>query len=640
MPKVTSKQRSADIIVFTADERNNTMGSMTYETVRANQEYVLTIHLDAEYLADEDTAYPIRIDPTIEINYDNNGAGAIEDVTINQNVTFSGTSGSLYVGRHPAGSLSRVLMRFPNLSLSGISANQITAATVEIRDLMCQGDEDITVECRIYNSASPAWSESGTTTWSSVGTSYAGTLLDSHVISYGQGNAGSHRYSFNILTAARAWANGTQSPSKGLVFKANSTFENQTGDAIKTWYKTFAAYNRSAYRPSLSIEYASVSNTYWGTITARAVHSTSSGLVYNFSPASTGTYYIETAQPNGVASQDTVIYLMDSNYKLIARDDDGSSSGTYSKITATLTKGKTYKVLVTSYPYSLAHNCYLAIYKSGSLYGSVGTYSSFVKNFNKIGDYDSSYNCLAYAIGNTSTWIWPWGGTNPTVSQLTTYMNGLGYVKVSAYQSNCVVAYGTSTSKITHFSKVVSGTVTAKCGRLELMKHSGYDAYFENGSYGSPQAYYVKSTGTSALSVEETQFKLVTDAARQTVSTYLNNLDDDNALQVANIIEQVVLIQNDFVNSYNLVEGNAAAFNKVAELGVESIPYILNYIIESDENGLFEAFLIASVAKLLEYNSLPGSIESNSKYSCEYTAYSPKYYAYQILLDITCDSDK
>ena len=85
------KATIGDIIVFTADERNNTMGSMTYETVRANQEYVLTIQLDAEYLADEDTEYPIRIDPTIEINYDNNGTGAIEDVTLN---SLSGSNGS------------------------------------------------------------------------------------------------------------------------------------------------------------------------------------------------------------------------------------------------------------------------------------------------------------------------------------------------------------------------------------------------------------------------------------------------------------------------------------------------------------------------------------------------------------------
>ena len=329
-----------DIIVFTADERNNTMGSMTYETVRANQEYVLTIHLDADYLADEDTVYPIRIDPTIEINYDNNGAGAIEDVTINQNSTFSGTSGSLYVGRHPAGSLSRVLMRFPNLSLSGISANQITAATVEIRDLMCQGDEDITVECRIYNNASPAWSESGTTTWSSVGTSYLGSLLDSHVISYGQGNVGNHRYSFNILTVAKAWASGTQSPAKGLVFKANSTFENQTGDAIKTWYKTFSSYNRAEnYKPSLSITYrglvdVSVNETYllvggtkqincttnpsglgvsWSSNNTSIATVNSSGLVTGVSEGTVKITATYTDSSTGVISSDYVyIYVKDS----------------------------------------------------------------------------------------------------------------------------------------------------------------------------------------------------------------------------------------------------------------------------------------------------------------------------------------
>ena len=247
-----------DIIVFTADERNNTMGSMTYETVRANQEYVLTIHLDAEYLADEKTAYPIRIDPTIEINYDSNGAGAIEDITINSLQGSDGSSRSLFVGRRDEYGLSRVLMRFPTLNLAILSSGfYIDSASVEIRDLMCQGDEDITVECRIYNNNAPTWEEDETTSWQSVGSSYVGDLLDSHVISYGEGNVASdqHRYSFNILNAVKAWANGTEDPNKGLVFKASDSFENQTGDAIKTWYKTFASYNRSDYRPSLTITY-------------------------------------------------------------------------------------------------------------------------------------------------------------------------------------------------------------------------------------------------------------------------------------------------------------------------------------------------------------------------------------------------
>ena len=340
-----------DIIVFTADERNNTMGSMTYETVRANQEYVLTIHLDAEYLADEDTVYPIRIDPTIEINYDNNGAGAIEDVTINQNSTFSGTSGSLYVGRHPAGSLSRVLMRFPNLSLSGILADQITAATVELRDLMCQGDEDITVECRIYNNASPAWSESGTTTWSSVGTSYLGSLLDSHVISYGQGNVGNHRYSFNILTVAKAWASGTQSPAKGLVFKANSTFENQTGDAIKTWYKTFSSYNRAEdYRPSLSITYTPFPDAETITLnTLNAVEISSSGVkkIYKFTPASSGFYAFESSN---IISGDPYATLYSSNQVVVQNHDDinGVSNRNF-RLVQHLSAYQTYYLVVGYY---------------------------------------------------------------------------------------------------------------------------------------------------------------------------------------------------------------------------------------------------------------------------------------------------
>lgn len=251
------KATVGDIIVFTADERNNTMGSMTYETVRANQEYKITIHLDANYLRDEATKYPIRIDPTIEYNYDNEGAGAIEDVSINQYTTFSSTSGSLSVGRHPAGSLSRTLMRFPNLQMPVEFGPLVLSAQVELRDLMCQANENITVHCYQYNESSPAWSESGTTTWSSVGSSYYSTnaSLDSKLITYGNGDVEPHRYSFDITALARRWADGVASPSKGIVLAASPDFEAQTGTAIKNWVKTFASYNRSANKPSLTIDY-------------------------------------------------------------------------------------------------------------------------------------------------------------------------------------------------------------------------------------------------------------------------------------------------------------------------------------------------------------------------------------------------
>ena len=257
------KASIGDIIVFTADERNNTLGSMAAETVKEGEAYLLTIRLDADYLQDEKTAYPIRIDPTIEITYSGSGAGAIEDVTIIQKGYYYGTAGSLMVGRYETNGLCRVLMRFPNLSLSNISSGTITAATVELRDLMCQGDEDITVDCHIYKKTAPAWSEAVQATWSTVGTAYLGTKLDSKLISYGKGNVSgqSHRYAFNILAAAREWANGSQDPAKGLVFKASDSFENQTGSAVKNWHKTFASYNRASNQPSLSITYQPITGS-------------------------------------------------------------------------------------------------------------------------------------------------------------------------------------------------------------------------------------------------------------------------------------------------------------------------------------------------------------------------------------------
>lgn len=254
----TVRATLGDIIIFTADERNNTMGRMSSVTVREGYEYELTIHVDADFLADERTVYPIRIDPTVEIT-DNDPIGAMEDVLIRQNYTYTGAFTSTYIGRFSDGTLSRLLVRFPYLNFNTLGTNStfITSATVELRDLMCSGVEDMYIDCHIYNMSSPSWSESSGATWTSVGNSYVGTLLDSHLVSYGKGNVSTdyNRYSFDITEAAKMWANGTQSPQKGLVFKASSSFENQTGSNIKYWRKTFASYNRAEYKPSFTLTF-------------------------------------------------------------------------------------------------------------------------------------------------------------------------------------------------------------------------------------------------------------------------------------------------------------------------------------------------------------------------------------------------
>ena len=55
------KATIGDIIIFTADEKNNTMGKLVSETIVERQEYLMTIIVDKDFLEDAKTKYPICI---------------------------------------------------------------------------------------------------------------------------------------------------------------------------------------------------------------------------------------------------------------------------------------------------------------------------------------------------------------------------------------------------------------------------------------------------------------------------------------------------------------------------------------------------------------------------------------------------
>ena len=246
------KATLGNIIIFTADNANNAYGDMTYKTVVENEKYVLTIHVSDEYLRDERTKYPIRIDPTIEINYDSDGAGAIADITINTADPLSGTDGEISLGKWGSDqSVSRILMKFPGLNLSDIpTAASITSATVEIHDLMCQ-HERLGVYCYVFTGN--VWSESNAT-WNNVSPNSHGEQLSFHYVSYADGleQATSQRYSFNITNAVKGWKAGNYDPEKGIIFQAGAVDEANTTHN----YKTFASYNRSNHKPSFSVTYS------------------------------------------------------------------------------------------------------------------------------------------------------------------------------------------------------------------------------------------------------------------------------------------------------------------------------------------------------------------------------------------------
>ena len=240
-----------DVIVFTADEKNNALGALRMETVKEGEEYRMTVLLDDAYLRDEATAYPIRIDPTIEINYANSGSGAIEDVTLNSLDDSDGYSWSLYVGKRDTFGISRALMKFPGLNLSALPvADCIYSAEVEIRDLLCEG-QVMCVDCHVFTGN--VWSES-TASWANVNANSYGINLSSKNVSYAYGlqQPDEHWYSFDILDAVKGWKTGSYYQSKGILFKAIYSVE-YGNDYL---WKTFSSFNRSVYQPSLTVTYS------------------------------------------------------------------------------------------------------------------------------------------------------------------------------------------------------------------------------------------------------------------------------------------------------------------------------------------------------------------------------------------------
>ena len=118
-------------------------------------------------------------------------------------------------------------------------------------------------------------------------------------------------------------------------------------------------------------------------------------------------------------------------------------------------------------------------------------YDALCKNYTYAGPADSSYNCLAYALGNTNSWIWPWGSSKPTDAQVTTFLSSLyGYTKASLAYQPVIMSHGTSTSSIAHFSKASGSNSYSKFGAYELFYHQGWNVF--RGNYGTLKSVYIK----------------------------------------------------------------------------------------------------------------------------------------------------
>ena len=219
------------------------IGSMTVTTVEENQTYLLTITANENFLTDEETVYPVTIDPTLTFRQESQ----IRDAIVYSNYPNGAYGGYqyAYVGKYSNYGTGRLLVGFGDLSdfLSRISsALDIQSANLY---LYCGTSSTASTLDVYYNNT--FWTESSvkysTIDWSKVIKSSHSTNIPT----------AAGWYSIDIKTIVKDWKNRYSSPGYGIVIQ-NS--DEATASKVKCFRtKEYAAAHNGVSMPYLAVTY-------------------------------------------------------------------------------------------------------------------------------------------------------------------------------------------------------------------------------------------------------------------------------------------------------------------------------------------------------------------------------------------------
>jgi hypothetical protein len=103
-----------------------------------------------------------------------------------------------------------------------------------------------------------------------------------------------------------------------------------------------------------------------------------------------------------------------------------------------------------------------------------------------LGEQTRTYNCLAWALGITNAWVWPWGGRLATPAEMTTYLRGRGYVPQFG---GPLATYGPG--YLSHAARFTNAW-TSKVGSDLLISHGLTE--INGGVYGVLRQQYARRT--------------------------------------------------------------------------------------------------------------------------------------------------
>lgn len=244
----TQRIEMGDIVVFDARGRFS-LGTMAVDTLQARQQYRLTISVDPAFLLDENTTYPVMIDPTLTVAYNTYGANAIEDVSIYSGCpNVNGDWVYLHCGYYDnTYKVARTLVRLPGLLGSSVycfpSEFNITKVEFHIRDASGTGGSVVPL---YSNAGDSSWVESNAT-WNNAG-AILGTQYAAACPQYETDTV------YDITQLVKNWQSGVCSANAGFILRNSD--ESISDKALYS-----AEYSTVSYRPYVVVTYEVVAVT-------------------------------------------------------------------------------------------------------------------------------------------------------------------------------------------------------------------------------------------------------------------------------------------------------------------------------------------------------------------------------------------
>ena len=337
---------SVPIESSTTEEQPGSLNTYSHqyrvETVKQDNEYLITIVVDEDYLTDSERVYPVYVDPTISVS----GSGTsktIQDAPIYANKPSTTSGGNTYNVVGYQGStygVGRTLMKFPGLSSNSTYANLPTNQITSLQLHIYEGSGSTNNACiDLWQYNGTSWTES-TARCNNVGwDSYSNNFTWNYINCSGW-------QTFNLTSMVATWKGSSSALDKGIMLK-NYTSESSSG------YSKHFLSTESGYQPYLTFNYtSSISYTtltngnsvsgnieqggeYWYKFTANECSDytfSTTGSTDTYGELYQGTTLIQSNDDEGSGTNFSITYLLvaGAEYRLKVRGYSSTTSGSYS----------------------------------------------------------------------------------------------------------------------------------------------------------------------------------------------------------------------------------------------------------------------------------------------------------------------